>query len=299
MGKVAETTDTETEELEPQDVIEELEEELEQDADSTPEGSEGEGAEQETGLDLSLDEETQPQNDENAWIRERINRANKKVDKALQGKTEAEQRAELLEEQNRLKDLRIQQLEGKAPATEITKPDPEKFDGGIYDPEFIKAHDEYTEARLKKLADEVKAEAAKKYVDSGNQAEMAKQVERDQTKHYERAFKLQAKDYAETEDKAREFLGESDAKAIMSLSDASELVLYYFGKNESKARDFAYISQTNPRKALLELGRLEEKLKGKVGSKSKTTTTTDPDEEIEGSINPAKKLRGPKGATFE
>ena len=49
----------------------------------------------------------------------------------------------------------------------------------------------------------------------------------------------------------------------MATTDKSQVLLYYLGKNPAKAEELRALSLTNPIGCVMEIGRLEEKLKVK------------------------------------
>ena len=88
--------------------------------------------------------------------------------------------------------------------------------------------------------------------------------------------------FDETEDKALEVIGLDAANAIISnFNKDSHLLLYFFGKEQNKtdADHFKHLWDTNKIQAIAEIGGILADLK--VIPKTETTTTQ-PDEEIEG-----------------
>jgi hypothetical protein len=83
---------------------------------------------------------------------------------------------------------------------------------------------------------------------------------------------------------------------ILALPDKTELIMYYLGKNPDVAHKYSAMLETEPIRALIELGGILSEIKVKPSSKK---TRKEPDEDLEGGNLPTgKKKRGPKGATF-
>jgi hypothetical protein len=222
---------------------------------------------------------------------------NGRVD-AAKGETDQFRERNLhLEDINKVQKMRIEQLEGAGPPTPLVKPDPEKFDEGIYDDGYIKAFDEYQDKKLDARFDERIAKQSKQSIVTSDQSALALKLRQRQEAHIERAQKLKVKDYEETEDVTLSIMGHDKVNhIILALPDKTELIMYYLGKNPDVAHKYSAMLETEPIRALIELGGILSEIKVKPSSKK---TREEPDEDLEGGNLPSgKKKRGPKGATF-
>ncbi len=283
------------------------------------EGKEGEGADGSEGQDDDTGEgdgqggesddddqqqivregdKTQPQATTPRGFLKRINKLNGKVSDAQVGEATQKDRADFLEQENKVKDIRIQQLESGQPTPEaLKKPDPNMFDGGAYDPKYEQAVDDYQDKRLDARLNERLAEQTKKSTVTNSQAELAQKLRTKQMAHIDRATKLKVKDYEATEDIAISIMGHDKVNhIILALPERTEQLVYYLGKNPDVAQKYGDMLETETVRALMELGGLLSEIKVKTVSKK---SLKDPDEDLEGGNLPTgKKKRGPKGATF-
>lgn len=97
-------------------------------------------------------------------------------------------------------------------------------------------------------------------------------------KHYERASKLKVRDYAATEEKALQNIGDDLLDAIQKMVPNSERVLYHLGKNPEKAQGFKNVFDTNPTLATLKIGGLSQELSGIPNTKK----APEPENKVEG-----------------
>jgi len=183
------------------------------------------------------------------------------------------------------------------------KPEPLKrpvaadYDGGADDEAFLSALDAYTDA---KIASQVQTHLGKNnetLTQTAQQEAAAKALAAKQKQHYERAIKLGAKDFAATEDRAIEVLGESNVDQIIANFDDSHILLYYLGKdaNKAEAQKLASLINSNPVQGVAALGALRHELKVVTNGKP----APNPDDELRGATVGGKPSeRGPKGATF-
>jgi hypothetical protein len=132
---------------------------------------------------------------------------------------------------------------------------------------------------------------------TSDQSALALKLRQRQEAHIERAQKLKVKDYEETEDVTLSIMGHDKVNhIILALPDKTELIMYYLGKNPDVAHKYSAMLETEPIRALIELGGILSEIKVKPSSKK---TRKEPDEDLEGGNLPSgKKKRGPKGATF-
>lgn len=244
-------------------------------------------------------EETQPQKtftqqELNEIVQKRLAKLNKKKDVEPDDKTKGE--LELERERNKLLTLAMQQAtQGKQQQSDAA-PDPDKFDGGEYDPEYRKQYEAYL---LKKSEGHVQQLLSKERENDQRQRQQeaqARELETAQRAHYERANTLEVKDYETAEDKVIEALGSEAANVIIQSFEDSHALMYHLGKNPDKLQRLDDLvksgTSTSTAKALAELGRISASLA--VNSKSKPAPN--PVEPLNGnsgkSINPM--LRGAK-----
>lgn len=265
-------------------------------------GGEGDGQAGESDDDqqqIVREGETQPQATTPRGFLKRINKLNGRVSDAKEGEATQKDRADFLAQENKVKDIRIQQLESGQQTTPepLKRPDPDKFDAGIYDPEYEKAVDEYQDKRLDDRVNARLAEQSKKSTVTNDQVALAQKLRQKQEAHIERATKLKVKDYEETEDKAIAIMGNQNVNhLILALPDRSEQLIYYLGKHPDLAQKYGDMLETETVRALMELGGILSEIKVKTVSKK---SLKDPDEDLEGGNLPTgKKKRGPAGATF-
>lgn len=239
-------------------------------------------------------EGSQPEADKTVGIRKRINKLNTKVAIATEGEATANTELALEKEKNTLLALALEQAKGNGKAPEM--PNPDDFDQGTSDPGFISKQTEYHKSVVTAEVARQVAEATQITVDHSDQNVKNRDLEQKQTKHYERATDIGAKDYEETEDIAIEALGGNQiVNQIIDNFDDSHILLYYLGKNVGEAEKIAGLIKSNPVKGVAALGRLSAELKVKP---KKTKIAPDPDKDLQGGAGAAKG-RGPKGATFE
>ena len=278
----------EAESLEAEETIE-TEEVLEEEVATATDEEEAEAQEFEV-----VREGSQPAKDsEPAWIKARLSQISAKKNEALKAADTAKTALELERERVKLLEMRIAQQE--AAGQQLTPPNPEDHDGGIIDPDYLRKKQEYDDAVIKKLVAEQVAATAKQNAEQANQGVQSQELERKRIKHYQRANEAGAKDFAQTEDKAIELLGDEIADQIVNNFDDSHVLMYYFGKNPGEAASMRALIQANPIQGVAEIGRLRSELKIKPKSK---LPPAGPDEDLEGGTLPTQGKRGPKGATY-
>lgn len=219
------------------------------------------------------------QHEINRIVKKRVNKLNKQKAEA---QDETAQTADALAVSEQKVKLLTLALEQKAPAETPTPPDPNDFDDGVRDPKYVKALNDFNQPLI----------AAEVHRQTANLAPVQTEttdpnLERKQTKHYERADKLGAKDFDETEGAAIAILGNNTVNHLIRSSDKSELILYYLGKNPGQAEEIAELVKADPVTAMLRIGRLEAELSTKPRANSEPAP--DPDEELEGGTPSASK----------
>lgn len=277
-SETAETPEVSTEETTV--VVEPTESENAAEASEVSDGEEQqEPVEVEVVLSGANGSQPDTQHEINRIVKKRVNKLNTKVAKANDTASQAEEALDLSRQENQLLKMALAQ---RTPAEMPTVPDPKDFNDGVKDPGYVKALDEFNEPRIAAAVQRQTAHLAPvqtETIDPG--------LERNQTKHYERANKLGAKDFDETEDIAIGLLGRETTNHVINEFEESELLMYYLGKNPGKAEEIAELIKTNPIKGVAELGRLSAKLS--VQPKGINESTPDPDEEIPGGSPSANK----------
>ena len=199
----------------------------------------------------------------------RINKLNSKVAEANEHASESDRRVKMLEEEAKLLRLKLQQ----EPAQK--KPSADDFNS---DAEFEKAVAQYDEERINQIAEKRVNERLAQSQTETTQAQADTNLQKDLASHYDRAEALKVSDYADTEDKAIDVLGNDIVKQIMANTDKSHLIMYHLGKNPAKAERLASLIKSNPMKGVLEIGRLESQIQ----TRAKSSQAADPETNLEG-----------------
>lgn len=173
------------------------------------------------------------------------------------------------EEKNKLLELALAQAKDSA----NEPPDPSSFDGGAADPQYVRAVQTHTQEMVDRAVEKATAN-----IPTPTQPNI--DLDRKQVQHCERADKLGIADYDDVQDKAIEILGHGTVNEIIAKSDKSEVIVYHLGKNPAIAEDLRDLIATDPVRAAIEIGRLEEKLK--IRPRATTQSTPDPDVEVQG-----------------
>ena len=217
----------------------------------------------------------------NKSVKSRVKKLNKKVEKVTQQSAETAGELEIANEKNKLLAIALEQARGEG--AEVTAPDPDDFDLGGNDPEFLKKQRDHNALFIKQeVAEQMAANTETATIDTG-QIQKAEALERKQYKHYERAASMGAKDYPETEEKALEILGNDIANHVIDNLDDSHVLLYYMGKNPAEAERIAeLVDNRQIAQAFIELGKMSSELKIQTVSK----VTADPDTELSGDVTP-------------
>lgn len=242
--------------------------------------SDGEEQPESEGVEVVLSGDDGSQPDKQHGIRKRVNKLNAKVDQAEGRATDAEQQLANANERIKIYELALSQK--TIAADTPPPPDPSDYDDGVKDPRYAQALNQYNLPLIEEVVRKQTANLAPVQTETINP-----DLERKQNQHYERANKLGAKDFDETEDIAIGILGKETVNQVISEIDGSELLMYYLGKNPEKAEDIAELIKTRPVKGVAELGRLSAKLS--VKPKGTNESTPDPDEEIPGGSPSANK----------
>ncbi len=266
-----------------------LDEDQSEDQEDGNEGDEdnAEAADADHEIVLDGDDGSHPADDEQRGIRKRINKLNAKVVKATEGQEQSTADLEVERERNRLLQLALDQQTAPVDGP----PNPNDFDDGVNDAEYIKANNGV-------IIDELAKRQLKTQQTTQVQTQADGDLNRRQISHYQKADTLKVKDYDDTEDKAIAILGQEVTNQIISASDKSPHLLYYLGKNPKKAKEISALIKSNPVKGVLQIGRLEARLVAR--PKAKGNHAPNPDNELSGGgSGKPRGERGPKGATFE
>jgi len=210
-----------------------------------------------------------------------------KIEAESQEKSAAEKRAEMLEEELKLYQMKDQNKPK-------SRPKPEDFDT---DESYETELDQYYAEKSQEAAAKIVEERLSTQQTQATQTQNEQQLEDKLLKHYERAAELKVSNYDEAENRAVELFGLDIAKQIMANYDKAHILLYHFGlpANEAKAQYWKGRIESNPIGGLMELGDYAKGLK----QKSKRSTAPDPETKVEGGVGVGKdQLRHAKGATF-
>jgi len=210
-------------------------------------------------------------------LNKRFNKLNARNAETAKERDSATSKLNISEKKNEILQMQIDQM--KSGNRLFSKPNPDNYEGGNYDSAF-----ESDSAKFN-IREEVakQVEESTQGIRARQDADMAdSNLRRHQEAHYKNAYELEVKDFDETEDKALEILGLEAANAIISnFNKDSHLLMYFFGKEQNKAdaEHFKGLWETNKILAVAEIGGILSEMK--VSPKTVTTSTT-PDEEIEG-----------------
>ncbi len=264
--------------------------------------------EEDLGVEVVLDSSDEsPEKEHRKNFGKRIQKMNEKIEVAEQNEQKAtddlqkaNDRITQLEDQNRIRNLADQRGDVPKP---IGPPDPEKFDGGEFDPEYRKQFNAYQDARQDARQDERFAKKVKDVEGTAQerQTQNAKDyaLEQKQEVHYERALSMGVteKDYYDREDSVVSVLGKPAVNTIIKSIPNAHKILFFLGTkgNAKKLEQIADSLKADPVTGINDIAVMGSKLTvNKI-----TKHVRNPDEELEGG-RPAspKKLRGPPGVTY-
>tara|TARA_R110000744_G_scaffold166370_2_gene283440 strand:+ start:1857 stop:2843 length:987 start_codon:yes stop_codon:yes gene_type:complete len=227
-------------------------------------------------------EGTQPQNFDqqqvNDIVSKRVKKLNSKVQEVNEQSHQAQTDLDIANNKNKILQIALDQAKEKAVTNQIVKPNKNDFDNGEYDPEFIKQSDEYTQALIDQRVEQAVLKASQTTEQNIGQEQQQKALLSKQVKHYERADKIGAKDYSDTEDVALGIFGNHYSNQIIENFDDSHIIMYYLGKNPEEARNLKSLIENSPVKGVAAIGKLSAELK----LKPKQKNVADPDTEING-----------------
>lgn len=193
----------------------------------------------------------------------------------------AEKSNELIIEQEKTKLLTLALEQAKSEKSSKL-PNPEDFDDGVNDPGYRQAYQTHTDALIDAKVSAAMNKSAGNFTATQDKAAQNTKLNQSIDKHFDRAELLGAKDYAEVEAKAIDILGIDNVNHLISSSENAHLVLYYLGKpkNHAEAEEYAALLNTEPVRALLQIGVLGNELE--IKPKGNLNPAPNPDEELEG-----------------
>ena len=248
-------------------------------SEAAPEGTEKpEEKGEETPEEFEITRESgdsQPPKQQHFGIRKRINKLNARNEASNQRAEQSDTRNSLLEEKNKILEIALEQARDNQ---SLKQPNPGDFDDGFSDPKFQEQQNAFNHQIIQREVQKQVQASSQTVEDNSSVQFQSRELEKKQLHHYERATKIGAKDYSETEDKAIESLGNEVVNHIIDNFEDSQFLLYYLGKNPHEADRIAGLIQNKPILGIAEIGRLSSELK----VKTKSATTPNPDEEIEG-----------------
>ncbi len=217
----------------------------------------------------------------NNIVQKRVGKLNSKLVKANETLGTRDKELEAEREKVRVMQLALDQRQGteKKP---VGIPNPDEFDGGIYDPDFVKAQGVYNDDRIDREVSRRVAAASETVNESSKKSQKARNLRVKQEAHYTRAGELGTKDYEATEDAAIEVLGVERTNQLIENFDDAHVLLYYFGKNADAAANFNELMDKDLVQGIAEIGRLQSRLK----IVPKANTAPNPDVELEGGNSP-------------
>lgn len=214
-----------------------------------------------------------------ARVSNRMRKLKGDVSTAQAGQEETAQKLAIEQEKSKILQLALDQQKEKSVPNVI--PNPDNFDSGVHDPEYIKQHLDYQQRVTNEQVRKQVEEATTKIRNQASQDTFVRETEMRQRDHYRRTLDNGNKDYEETEDVAIERLGVSTVKEIINnFPDDSDRIIYRLGKDSKLAGEVADAIALN--KTVLAIRLLERASGADFKPKPKTKTTPDPDTEISG-----------------
>lgn len=214
-------------------------------------------------------------------IQKRVGKLNNRLTEAAETISTSNQELEAEREKVRVMQLALNQQQGQD-TKPVGIPNPDDFDGGIYDPGFVKKQMEYTEDKITREVSRQVAQASETVIKDSTQNQKARNLRQKQTAHYERAGKLGTRDYEAKEDIAIGILGVDRTNQLIENFDDAHVLLYYFGTDTDAAENFNALMEKDVVQGIAEIGRLQSRLK----IVPKANTAPNPDLELEGGNSP-------------
>lgn len=249
--------------------------------ESSDEGEDESGSESDAEADRGSQPDTATRRKKKSGYKKRVSRLVNAREEALAETEEVSQQLQAEREEKKLLKMRIQQLEGQPGP--VTEPNPDSYDGGEIDDDYLKAKKAFDNAQLQKMVRETVAETNQQGNQTLAKENYANALKKKQEKHWEKADELGASDYDEAEEEVVKVMGGKLVNAIINdFPGDSHKVIYYLGKNPEEAEDIAEMlaDGSTASKGVAEIGRIIER---QSLNDQHTPITPDPDEETEGS----------------
>jgi len=196
----------------------------------------------------------------------------------------AQTNTDLAIEKEKTKILQIALEQAKGNQNAPTVPNPNDFDDGSDDPEFIKKQATHNQSIMKdevaRLVTEKVAAVTSEAQETQRLNNNAQSLELKTNAHYERVKELDVDAYFKREDVALEIFGQENINHFINTFEDSQKLLWYLGTeaNRGEAERIADLFKTNPILGIAEIGGI--RVKQKLNPKS--TLAPDPDKEIKG-----------------
>ncbi|WP_347851981.1 hypothetical protein [Planktomarina sp.] len=194
-------------------------------------------------------------------------------------KSKWKERIDNAERSNEAKDreLELLRLQVKSNVPDVVKPPTElDFDSPA---EYQQALDKYVETKAQSSAKQVLDQYAKSEAQKLADADWNKRFDEGLEEHYKSAADLKADDFSDTENAAREILGDDVSKEVITrFKGSSAAMLYHLGKNTAEAQRLRELQTTDITGLVVELTRLSDRLSAAPNNPS----APPPDEPLEG-----------------
>ena len=213
----------------------------------------------------------------------RVRKLLEKNDRLSEEKGELQQKLTGKDAENELLRMRIKQLQGKDQPEKPVMPTLESC--GYDEQKYAQAMENWVR---NDVAPSVLSEQLSRLDQDRQQEQVEEQRKEALESHYQRADQLKVKDYDDTEDKVVAIMGRELVQEIAATVDESANLLYYLGKNPSKAEEFKRKFDENPAAATYALGKFAGGLSIKPVSKKPTPK---PDKPLDG--------KGPSGNVWD
>jgi len=173
------------------------------------------------------------------------------------------------------RELELLRLQVKTPEV-VTAPNELDFDNPK---EYQQALDKYVETKAQASAKQVLEQYSKTEAQKVAQADYEQRFEQGLDAHYKSAADLKADDFSDTENIARQILGDEVSKEVITrYTGTSAAMLYSLGKKPEEAQRLKEMFATDPTGLVIELTRLSDRL----SAAPKTLNAPPPDEPLEG-----------------
>ena len=244
-------------------------------ATATEEAEAAEEQNQDAPADGDQEAEKSQENKKSAQIRvsKRIRKLTETANTANASQEQTARDLAIANERIRIQELALNQ---KVPSQGVlTQPDPANFDGGVYDPEYIKQVQEYTKTSNQEEVKKQVDEATKQIRQTTTDDNVARDNEKRQRAHYRRVMEHSNHDYEAAEDTVIEILGVNSVKAIINKFDDAHNIIYNLSKNLDSCEDLADAVAANDQVKTIRLLERASEAGFKVKPKNKPTPNPD------------------------